>query len=366
MKRRPFRCLAIAALTIAFTAGPATAANPRNTTRPTGADRFLKVLQVNVGNVATGCSDASYKLCYQAAEDRMRTNIAAKSPDVVFLQEVLPDWVCRNGAASASNKVCYNYKTRAVRDQARRLMGSGYTVVCDWWHGWDCIAIKSSIGSVANDSSGRSCPAGYLCGSTTYSNGDSTATNKEPKFATYAAPYNSSSYDSGFHMLYVDAVVKGVSMRLINGHPQSGGTGSGSKEAARKVQINQALATWAAGASRVLMGGDMNLDSYRSNSDVSVTEWRRFVDNYSSTGVRTDKTYWYHSGVAENGNTWWPRYSTLYVWPIANYTLDHVISNFTYGTCKTLDSSTSTSPYFRLDGGDGADHTAIDCDLWAY
>ena len=285
---------------------------------------------------------------------------------VVFLQEVMPDWVCRNGAASGSNKVCYNYRTRSVRDQARRLLGWNYSIVCDWWHGWDCIAIKNTAGSFYNDASGRSCPVGYLCGSTTFSNGDATATNEDPYFATYYAPYNSSSYDSGFHMLYADAVVNGVSVRLIDGHPQSGGTGSGSKETARKAQIHQAFATWAAGASRVLTAGDMNLDPYRNGSDVSVTEWRTYVDNYSSTGVRTDKTYWYHSGVAESGGTWWPKYTTSYLWPIANYTLDQVISNFTYGTCKTLNSSSSTSAYYRLDGGSGCDHFALECDLWSY
>lgn len=346
--------------------GRGAAANPRNTTRPVGANRYLKVLQANVGNVDLGCQGAYYKLCYQDAENRIATNVAAKNPDVVFLQEVLPDWVCRNGAASGSNQVCYGYQTRTVRDQARRLLGWNYSVVCDWWHGWDCIAVKKTIGYITNDAAGRSCPQGYLCGSTTFSNGDATAHNADPYFATYQAQYNSSTYDSGFHMLYVDAVINGITIRLIDGHPQSGGTGSGSKETARKAQVHQAFASWAAGQQRVLMAGDMNLDPYRSNSDVSVTEWRNYVDNYSSTGVRTDKTYWYHSGVAENSGTWWPKLTTLYIWPISNYTYDQTISNFEYGTCKTLNSSSSTSPYYRLDGGDGCDHTALECDLWSY
>ena len=364
--RRTLACLFVISSLAVVLPTAASAANPRNTTRPTGANRHLRVLQANVGNVDLGCSDAFYKLCYQDAENRIAGNIAAKSPDVVFLQEVLPDWVCRNGAAAGSNKVCLNYQTRAVRDQARRLLGWDYSIVCDWWHGWDCIAVKNSAGSVQNDAWGRSCPPGYLCGSTTFSNGDSTATNEDPYFATYYAPYNSSSYDGGFHMLYVDAVLNGVPMRLIDGHPQSGGTGSGSKENARKTQINEAFTVWASGASRVLMSGDMNLDPYRNGSDVSVVEWRNYVDNYSSSGVRTDKTYWYHSGVAENGGTWWPKYTTSYLWPISNYTYDQVISNFTYGTCATLDSSNSSSPAFRLDGGSGCDHRALDCDLWSY
>jgi len=348
----------------------AEAVNPRNTAKLTTTNRYVKVLQANIGNSNLNCGLASYwKLCLQNVENAIRDRVAQINPDVVLLNELHPDWLCRNNAATWPNGVCESYKTRIVRDQVRRVLGSNYTIVCDPWHGWDCIGIKRIVAgvatTVANDTAGRTCPSGYLCGyATDFSNGDSTATNKEPYFQEYHATYNSSSVDGGFHMLYVDATINGVPMRIINGHPQSGGSGTGANEQARSVQIGNAFSQWAAGQSSVLLGGDINTDVYTWNGDVSVQTWRTYVDNYDSNGNRTDKSYWFHSGVAENGGTWLPKYTFSYV---VNRRYDNVISNFMYGRCTTMDSSLSTSPAYRLTGPiTGMDHSASVCSLYYY
>ena len=349
-------------------AGSAEAVNPRNTAKLTTTNRAVKVLQANIGNSNLNCGLASYwKLCLQNVENAIRDRVAQVNADVVLLNELHPDWLCRGNAATWANGVCENYTTRAVRDQVRRILGSGYTIVCDPWHGWDCIGIKKVIGgvaaTVANDSAGRTCPAGYLCGyATDFSNGDATATNKEPYFHEYAATYNSSSVDGGFHMLYVDATINGVPMRIVNGHPQSGGSGTGAKEQARSVQIGNAFSQWLAGQPRVLLGGDINTDVYTWDGDVSAQTWRTYVDNYDASGNRTDKTYWYHSGVAENGGTWLPKYTFSYV---VNRRFDNVVSNFLYGRCTTMDSTSSTSSAYRLTGPiTGMDHYASVCSLY--
>jgi hypothetical protein len=356
-------------LTLTALAGTAEAVNPRNTAKLSTTNKAVKVLQANIGNSNLNCGLASsWKLCLQNVENAVRDRIAQINPDIALLNELHPDWLCRGNAATWPNGVCEGYKTRAVRDQVRRVLGSNYTIVCDPWHGWDCIGIKKTIGglpaTVANDAAGRSCPAGYLCGyGVDFSNGDPTATNKEPLFREYAATYNSSSEDGGFHMMYVDATINGVSMRIINGHPQSGGSGSGAKEQARSAQISGAFSQWAAGHPRVLAGGDINTDVYTWNSDVSVLTWRNFVDNYDANGNRTvDRTYWYHSGVAENGGTWTPKFTFSYV---VNRRYDHVVSNFMYGRCTTMNSTSSTSPAYRLTGPiTGMDHFANLCTLY--
>lgn len=360
--------LAVAVVSLALLAGPAEAVNPRNTAKLSTTNKAIKVLQANIGNSNLNCGLASYwKLCLQNVEDAIRVRIAQVDADVVLLNELHPDWLCRGNAATWPNGVCQGYQTRAVRDQVRRVLGSNYTIVCDPWHGWDCIGIKKTIGglpaTVANDGAGRSCPAGYLCGyATDFSVGDPAATNKEPLFREYAATYNSSSYDAGFHMMSVDATINGVSMRIINGHPQSGGSGTGSKEQARSAQIAQAFSQWAAGQPRVLLGGDINTDVYTWNNDVSVQSWRTSVDNYDSSGNRSDRAYWYHSGVAENGGTWLPKYTFNYV---VQRRFDHVVSNFLYGRCTTMNSTSSTSPAYRLTGSiSGMDHYANLCTLY--
>jgi hypothetical protein len=118
MRRFAYRVV-IGVLGIGLVATESGAANPRNVSPPVGANRYVKAIQANLGNVDLGCSDAYYKLCYQDAENRIAANVARKSPDVVFLEEVMPDWVCRNGAAGGSNKVCQNYQTRTVRGWGR-------------------------------------------------------------------------------------------------------------------------------------------------------------------------------------------------------------------------------------------------------
>lgn len=333
---------------------------PRYTTPPQGADLSITYLQANVGNVDLTCATQAYsKLCFQDVEDRIQSNIAIHNPDIITLQEVFPDWLCREGKAAGNNQVCQNYQIRNVRDQVRRLLGTNYTVVCDPAHGWDCIAIKQSIGNFLPDSKGRLCPPSYLCGTTTFSNGDPTATNKDPKFAYFEATYSSSSYDGGFHMLYVDAIIHGRQIRIINGHPQSGGTGSGSKESARQIQIHDAFTNWT--FQRTFLSCDCNLDPYREFSDISVVEWKQHVDAYDSSGNRiSTNPFYYHSGVAETGYLWPPQLTAVYLAPLPSHTYDHVVSNFAYGNCQTLDGIN------RLDGGSGMDHKALLCTLYFF
>lgn len=351
------------------------AANPRNTSPPAGGSyHYVKVLQANVGNSALGCEGANWKLCYQTTENNIRDRIAQLAPDVVFLQEVLPDKICRAGAAGSSDKVCYNYSTRTdrARDQVRRLLPSGtYTTVCEGNDSWDCTGVRHSMFAVLNDGGGRSCAAGKFCVKTAAGSPSScgtTAANRDAGCTNYIPVSNNSSYDAGFHIFYVDVSQHGHTIRLINGHPQSGGRGSGSKETARRDQVAQALGTWAPGRAYGLLGGDMNLDPYRENNDVSVIKWREYVDNYNSSGTRTiNRTFWYHNGVAEGGasGTWWPK-DTLHVVFSGDNSIDHVISKFMYGWCRTMNSTDSASPNYRLDKGSGMDHSAIWCSSLAY
>ena len=79
------------------------------------------------------------------------------------------------------------------------------------------------------------------------------------------------------------------------------------------------------------------------------------MDNYDHSGNRiADMNFWYHSGVAENGGTWWPDNTTRNIWPLPNFRLDHVVSNFAYGSCHDISF------------GSGMDHKANECTLYFY
>lgn len=315
----------------------------------------FSLLQANIGNVDPVCSlQARSKLCHQDVEDRIAARIRQLRPDLVSLQEVLPDWICRKGKAANRGQVCQNYQTRPVRDQVRRLLGTDYTIVCEPKQSWDCIGLRKEIGRILPDPQGKQCPPGGLCGTERLSGGDLQAQNRDQAYTPYYALTIDSGLDPGFHMMQLDLELKGQKLRLINGHPQSGHKQS--EQAARAAQLQEAFKLWA-NQPRVLITGDLNMDPFRQ-SDLSVQVWNSQVDNYSPKGqLLAEKIFHYHSGPVEQPPVWPPRLSASYLWPLPSLTLDHVVSNFAGGTCRTLEQAED------LSGGKGTDHRGIWCKL---
>lgn len=288
---------------------------------PTEPERVpFTLLQANVGNSLLACDDPYvYKLCEQAVEDALRERIALLDPDVIALQEVLPDGFCDALAAPEDDArfVCHPDNRSAEPSQARRLVGPDYDILCEDRNGYECVAARGGV-----------LDGPYLV----------------------APPVDSDPEEEcspGFSVGSVLVSLPGAAgFTLVNGHPQSAFIG-----ACRDQQLAQVFAADGLAQGEALLTGDWNLDPYRAGDDPSVTTWTQYVGPDDST------PFHYHSGVAERQ----PPYATNVVAGIASV-LDHVASTSLQGICQTLGEAPGTE---RLDGdvGGGCDHRALLCTL---
>ncbi len=283
---------------------------------PAPEPQSFSLLSANVGNTLLECEGYAYKLCRVDVEERVRANIAALAPDVVVLQEVVGTLQCSALDEDDPAHTCHEGHVAGQPSQALRLVGDDYRVVCDARAGFDCVAVKRSFGTFT------SCDAEGRCGE------------------AVTAPVVPGC-DPGFTVSATDVVIAGeVSIRVVNGHPQSG-----FDTACRAAQLEQMFGELA-GPGPTVIAGDMNLDPWVDN-DESVVVW----DEHVGDGQR----FGYHSGPAEQE----PPYPTS-VNPLASGVLDHVVSDFLEGSCTTLGEAPGSE---RLDGGEGMDHRALFCEL---
>lgn len=277
-------------------------------------------LQANVGNSFLSCDEPYlYKLCEQDVETALRDSIAALAPDVVALQEVLPDGFCDTLPEPEDDPrfVCHPDNQSAEPSQARRLLGPDYDILCDDRRGFECVAARP----------------GVLEG--------------PYQVAPPVASDDAETCDPSFSVGAVHVTLPGAAgFTLVNGHPQSAFIG-----VCRDKQVQQVFADDGLAQGDTLLSGDWNLDPYRAGDDPSVDTWVQWVGPDDTTRFR------YHSGVAERQ----PPYATNVVAGIASV-LDHVASTALQGTCTTLGEAPDTT---RLDQGVGAgcDHRALWCAL---
>lgn len=277
--------------------------------------RAFSVLSANVGNTLLACEAYAYKLCQIDVEERIRENIAALSPDIVVLQEVVGRHQCTTVDDEQPGFTCHDEHTVAEPSQARRLVGPEYDVACTARDGFECVAVKTSFGALPGCSSSAGCAD-----------------------AETVPPVE--GCDPGFSVSAVDVeLLGGGSLRVVNAHPDSG-----FDAACRAAQLEQMFAL--AGLGPTLIAGDMNLDPF-ADVDESVHVWDEHVGD--------GKRFRYHSGPAEHQ----PPYPTA-VNPLFTGVLDHVVSDFAEGICTTLGEAPGSE---RLDGGEGTDHRALSCSL---
>lgn len=286
--------------------------------------RAFTLLQANVGNTLLACEQGYiFKLCEVSVENAIRDNIAALNPDVIALQEVLPDAVCDAIDEQNERFVCHPDQLAQGATQIERLIGDAYETACDERNGYECVAVKRD-GPVALDGA-------YVTPPPVDSDDEETC-------------------DDGFTVGVQPLLVDGASITLVNGHPQSGFIGR-----CRRKQLEQALAVEAPaddGAGAVLLSGDWNLDPFR-DTDESADLW---VEN---VGLASEgKRFHYHSGPAEKNP---PLPTTENV--LFTGTLDHVASTSLGGTCTTLGEAEGTARLDGAEGGNGCDHRALSCAL---
>lgn len=276
------------------------------------------LLQANVGNASIDCQGYKFKLCSVEVERRIAANVRARAAQVLSLQELVPDAMCDEKGETNSARVCHPGHRASEPNQARRLVGPGYSIACDARSGFDCVAVATEFGTI------RGCQSGALC------NGVGT---------TLPAGMGC---DDGFSVSsYVIEPVAAEPFVVVVGHPPSGNA-----VACRAGQIRGLFDTLLAAGMPALVAGDFNLDPYRQQDD-SVTA---FTDH-----VGPGRPYQLLSGLAEHD----PPYATSFG-VLGNSSYDHVLSNALTGTCATLGEAPVTT---RLDGGSGCDHRALACSV---
>lgn len=286
----------------------------------------LRLLQANIGTVLLDCDRYVYKLCDVATEDAVAASIFALDPDVIALQEVLPDRVCDaiddDGGESDDARSCFAAVRAAQPTQLRRLLPEDdWDVRCDERNGYECVAAR--VGRVA-----------FVSDYVTADAIDSAV--------------DDANCDDGFTVGRVDLDVSDRRVRVINGHPQS------TNAACRAAQVEQIFGALANDdnddVDATVVSGDMNLDPFGfglDENDVSVPVWSDHL---------VDDGFVYASGVAERASPY-PTTNSLFA-----ATLDHVVVRGASGVCTTQGGATVTR---RLDGDDGAmDHRALDCALF--
>jgi hypothetical protein len=294
----------------------------------------LRILSANVGNSSLNCQGVyNNKLCEISVEKAISNNIQALKPDIVFLQELLHPSQCSGWTELNHQKVCYLGNLQSESNQARRLLGKEYTIVCaarvrpQIGHplGMECIGIRISIGTI------EGCEPGELC------------------FSSKGLDVPGEECNPEFIVMSAVAKVHNLRIGLINAHPNS------RDRLCRDNAIKQIFEGYNSihlleFPKNIIIAGDFNFDPFKGNGNTPES-WQKYVGVFGS-GL----PFYYHSGLAEHI----PPYATTF-FLLQKKTVDHLISNFALGTCITLGESPSTQ---RIDNGRGMDHRAILCNLW--
>lgn len=268
------------------------------------------VLTANVGNSDPRCVFQRLKLCRSDVEARLTESLAKLQPEVVALQETLPDHLCEGAPLVDPGSVCAGEHSEP---QVRRLLGSDYSIVCEVSNLIECIGVRTDVGEILG------CELGALCIS--------------DRVVTIAPGCRT-------HLTVFAATVqiRGRTFDIVNAHPEN------RSAECRLDSLQQVFEGDLIQERQALILGDLNLDPWRGD-DVSTEYWNEHV------GPAETHAFYYHSGPTERV----PSYPTIF-YPLFERTLDHVASNFLAGTMLTLGEAEGT---VRLDGGRGTDHRAL-------
>lgn len=292
----------------------------------------IRILTANVGNISYACRGPyNHKLCQKRVEETISNNIRGLRPDIVFLQELLHPSQCEGWIEMDSRRVGFEKATLSDSNQARRLLGSSYTIHCasrmrpEIGHpvGMECIGVHTNAGII------EGCQLGELSYSSEGLDSPSPKCNPE------------------FIIMSTIAKVQNLTIKLVNAHPHS------REQHCRDNSLEQLFERIndVPGAhANTIIAGDFNFDPFHPTDKIPDI-WEKNVGTFGSR-----KPFYYHSGIAEHN----PPYPTAF-FLVRKKTIDHVISNFAAGICSTLGEAPNTH---RIDGGKGMDHRAIVCDMW--
>ncbi|HTM21466.1 MAG TPA: hypothetical protein VL172_13190 [Kofleriaceae bacterium] len=325
----------------------------------------VRLLTYNIGNPnADEPLPYTLRLKDQAYEDYMGEQIRAMDADIVLHQEVLAPTRCEAVDEQDPARTCYDDANRPP--PIRRLLGDGYTIVCDQRQHVECIGVKTSFGTIEGVD-----PGGFVLA------GAETPPLPLDECDWAAGTCNDTNCDGEATVSAVTIDTDFAPLRLVHAHPNAAGQDADGNvytgAPCRALQLQQAFEGLAGfgdaplvADGATLMAGDFNMDPVRLASDDEDALWQRNVGD----GQRfTDKT-----PIDENGVQHATRRAGL------GLAIDHVLIDGARaaGDCTVWgDDFIGTDPgTLPLDQGfdwtlvpDGEfyanrlDHFAISCDL---
>jgi endonuclease/exonuclease/phosphatase family metal-dependent hydrolase len=275
-------------------------------------DNQISFLTANLGNSNLRCQKYFWKLCIPEVERRITEEISNLQPDIVVFQEILSSPLCEESGFH-DNGVC-ELNSRMQSEQISRLLGEGYTIVCDSNQHMQCIGVKSKFARVLD------CPLDCVC-----MNGRTIPIieNCNQNFTIFAVSIETKNQKQ---------------IDLVNVH-----LNSRSDTCREKMFVelfnpqNEILVN-----SEILIAGDFNIDLYKSNKQSSIVIEQLLL---------TKKDFHMHEVLDDD----FEPITTFQFGPYQR-TLDYIFSNFLIGEVVALGASDKT---IRLDGGSGMDHTAL-------
>lgn len=282
---------------------------------PKTRENQISVLTANVGNSNLLCQKFFWKLCIPEVEKNISQNIKILNPDIVVLQEIFSNDLCKKNKLAEKSSFCV-YDAKSMNSQAERLLGDSYTIVCDSNNFMQCIGIKKDFAQVIDCSEGNICFNGRTINSLDGCN---------PGFTIFAISVNTANQQQ---------------FDIVNIHLNS------MDKTCRKKMLEELISneTPIIQSQNVLLMGDFNIDLYQGNEESKETIINLFSNAFKSTFV-----------MHEALDSGFQPIPTFQFGPLTR-TLDYVFSNFLKGNMVALGRSKGTT---RLDGGWGMDHTAL-------
>jgi endonuclease/exonuclease/phosphatase family metal-dependent hydrolase len=316
----------------------------------------LRLLTWNVGNADTRDPHYALRIGSQRYENHVRDRIAALSPDVVFLQEVLSPARCAGFVERDASRTCH---AAVDRDPpVRRLLGADYSIVCDARRNVECVGVRTSFGRIEGVEpgalvlGGAETPALPLAGCEWLRGGcsdercDVESSVSALRVATRRGPV---------HLVHAHLMAPGKSPDgVFWGEP------------CRRRQLEQAFAASGgadATAAPTVIAGDFNLDPVRLIGEREAALW--------SSHVGEGRRFRDLTPSAPDGTRYGTRRGSLWI------ATDHVLVSRATGACTVHGHGVGADPgtealdagfdWSQLPGGardrGRIDHFAISCEL---
>ena len=303
----------------------------------------LVVMSFNVGNPDEMEPHYPLRLSYQSYEDFVRDQIAALQPDIIALQESLPEQTCAAFDEADPLRTCYDAANRPRA--AARMLGPSYTIVCDQRKHVECIGVHQAFGTID----------GFEPGSV--SDGAETPPLPMDGCVYFQGTCGEDNCDDESTVSAVSVTTDKGPLRVVHMHPNASGTNAAGfyfGRTCRDAQIQQGFDDLAGDHGPALLLGDWNMDPgmalYASEKpfwESYVGEGKRFHDHDQRDGAGRR--------IATNNRV--------------AVAIDHVVSDFATGTCEVRANPLIDADYDFSQLPDGEnftgrlDHRAVVCPL---